>query len=165
MSGELKEMYKRLKELDNNLSKLTKDETIDSRVSFEYEIKQSRKDDKGILWYPIKLFISPKAGYDLHNIQKVIYLLHPTFNPSKVAISNVESQFALEFESWGDFYAMAIIMFNTKDTLKLIKYLPVGKDQANYWTSFSTDQANYWTKFAMNQANYWTSFSTDQTRS
>jgi hypothetical protein len=124
------ENIRKLLELDRNLKRLNQEEkTIDSRVSFDYTISPTpRIDSAGNRWYKVKLFITPKPGYDLHNIEKVVYVLHPTFNPPKVARSNPDNQFALEFESWGSFHAMAIIKIkNSNDVLQLIQYLPIGQ--------------------------------------
>lgn len=126
MSSE-EEMFHRLRELDDAISSLTENETIDSRVSFEYAITPSTKPK----WYKVRLYIQAKEGFDLSQIDRVVYILHPTFNPSKVAVKNPQNNFALELESWGDFHAMAVIVFKSGEVLKLVRYLPIGVDNNN----------------------------------
>lgn len=117
------EMLHRLRELDDAISSLTTTETMDSRVSFDYDITLSKPG-----WYKVRLYIRPKGGFNLNQIDKVIYYLHPTFRPSKIAVKNPNNQFALELESWGDFHAAAVIVFLSGELVRLIRYLPIGVD-------------------------------------
>lgn len=120
---------RRLQELDQEASRLTAEETTDPRVTFEYEIgnRPARVDPDGTAWYRVRLFLTPKGSFDLRKIEKVVYVLHPTFQPSRVAVSNPDNRFAVEIESWGDFHAMAIIVFrDTGEQKSQIKYLPIG---------------------------------------
>jgi YEATS family len=120
------ELRKQLHELDKDISKSYDNVDPKGRVSFEYSIGPPVTDAGGVKWYPVKLFIAPKSGFDLANIKKVAYLLHETFRPSEVAVATPQNQFALHFQSWGDFHAMVIIVFNSGEQLRLIRYLPIG---------------------------------------
>ena len=125
-----RELYQRLEKLDAEMSKLKTEESFDPRVSFEYKIGRPKPDREGTLWYPVELSISPKAGFDINKIQKVIYILHPTFTPSRIAVSNVKEQFALRLKCFGVFHAMAVVVLEPvnghSEIVKLIRFLPVG---------------------------------------
>jgi len=125
---ELNEASEKLKKLDDEITKLVEEETVDPRVKFTYQIDKSyRVDSSGTKWYTVTLSISPKENFDLNNIEKVVYLLHPTFEPNVVTVDS-KTNFSLKLESWGDFNAMAVIIFKDKSELKLVKYLPIGVD-------------------------------------
>lgn len=116
------EAYTRLKALDEEISRLTTEEITDSRVGFEYSIRTAERKGR----YRVKLFIEPRGTFSLNEVDRVIYLLHPSFNPSKVAVKNPQTKFALELDSWGDFHAMAVVVFKSGEAVKLIRYLPIG---------------------------------------
>jgi len=72
------------------------------------------------------LFITPIGNFDLNKIKKVIYLLHHTFPERAPESSDPSINFSINLRCWGDFYAMAIIIFKEeKKPLKLIKWLPL----------------------------------------
>ena len=119
---------RRLRELDEDVSRLREEETVDPRVSFDSDIGRvpTRTDPDGTRWFSVRLFIQPKRGFDLHSIERVVYVLHPTFSPSQVAVLDPQNGFALEIESWGDFHAMAQVHFKAGETRTLVQYLPIG---------------------------------------
>ena len=95
-----------------------------------YSIGTPETDRDGVKWYPVQLWISPLLGFSINKIEKVVYLLHPTFSPSQVAVNNVKDNFTLRFKSYGDFHAMAVLVLKPiegiRETIKLIRYLPIG---------------------------------------
>ncbi len=126
-------------------------------VSFEYNVdpKIKKIDSKGNKFYLFTLFISGKSKSDLNDIQKVVYLLPPSFDPPNVASEDREAEFSIQLEALGGFYVMAVILKNTGEKLKFNQYLPKGS-VSNDPSIMLTDPATYWTDFGMKQAQKWT---------
>lgn len=127
---ELKEALNKLKMLDDEIAKLTEVDTPDPRVEFAYQISDAYTTEMlSDKWYNVKLFIKPKQGFDMKNVEKVVFLLHPTFEPNVIVVDE-KSNFTLNLESWGDFHAMAVVIFKDKSETRLIQYLPIGVEQS-----------------------------------
>ena len=116
-----KEALNELRDLDYRIKTLSEKQTSDSRVKLESVITQlgTRKD------YKISLYLESINQFDLKNIKKVIYVLHPTFEPNKIAISSPKEKFNLDIMAWGSFHVMAIVVYHTGEVSKLIKLLLV----------------------------------------
>lgn len=114
---------KQLEDLDNEIIDITQKQASDSKVSFEYFIKRLGPTDK---YWQVILSIKSVRGFDLNKIDKVIYLLHPTFDPNKIAVSDSSDGFRLEIMAWGDFHAMAIVVYKDGAISQLVQFLPIG---------------------------------------
>lgn len=118
-----KEALDKLTELDEEIIKLKLQDKSDSRVIFGYSIKPLKTD----LWL-VDLFVTPKPGFNLDDVKKVIYVLHPTFHPNKIAKISSKDSFHLQLQSWGDFHAMTVVVFKDPNLkpAQLIRWLPIG---------------------------------------
>lgn len=123
--------FEKLTNLDKEIDKLTKQESMDSNVVLEYKITSAESKDPTTNWYWVTLSIIPKGDFNLENIEKVVYLLHPSFSPNKIVVDTPQSGFALQFQSWGGFHAVAIIVYKNKTLSQLIRYLPIGENNPN----------------------------------
>jgi transcription initiation factor IIF auxiliary subunit len=121
-----------LNELDDEVKSLRRGSNSDNRVVFRYKILSHKKDDTGTDWYRVDLFIEPQPGFDLAEVEKVVYVLHETFKPENIiAVKNPANGFLLRIDSWGDFHAVAVVVYNKLkgDVSNLIQYLPIGKEE------------------------------------
>ena len=103
-------------------------EKVDSRVSFDHAIRneQSRVDSDGAIWFRVTLFISPKGGFDLRQIDNVVYVLPHPLRPSEVAVSDPLNGFAIQVENWSPFHVRAVIMFkDSEEQLSLMQSIPI----------------------------------------
>ena len=117
------EVYDKLTQLDEEIVKLKGKDHYDPRIAFGYTIKPLKPS----LWL-VDLFVTPKPGFNIDDVKKVIYVLHPTFNPNKIAKVNSKDFFHLQLQSWGDFHAMAVVVFKNPKVqpVQLIRWLPIG---------------------------------------
>lgn len=119
-----REAFERLNKLDGEIEYAKSREHTDGKVKFDYSIALAEKQpDRS--WYWVKLKIIPIAC-KLDDIEKVVYLLHPTFNPNKIAATDYKNGFEIDFKSYGAFHAMAIVVYKNKETSQLIQFLPIG---------------------------------------
>ena len=129
-----RELYQRLEKLDLKCRNL-KQRNHYPRVSFEYKIGRPKPDREGTLWYPVELSISPKAGFDINKIQKVIYILHPTFTPSRYCRFECQGTICFKIEVlWKlscDGGCCLEPVNGHSEIVKLIRILPVGLSTPN----------------------------------
>lgn len=124
-----REALERLKKLDLDLEKTLSQEDSDGKVKFDNSIAFAEKRvDRS--WYWVKLRVKALAC-KLDDIEKVVYLLHPTFNPNKIVSYDYKSGFEIGFQSYGAFHAMALVIYKDKTTSKLIQFLPIGTTDKN----------------------------------
>ena len=116
-----KEALNELHDLDYKIKTLSEKQTSDSMVKLESTITQLGTSND----YKISLYLEPINQFDLKNIEKVIYVLHPTFEPNKIAVSNTNEKFNLDIMAWGSFHVMAIVVYRNGEVSKLIKLLLV----------------------------------------
>ena len=117
-----KDALEKLKELDSEIIKLKSKD--DPRIAFGYDIKPLEND----VW-SVTLVVNPKSGFNINEVEKVVYVLHPTFKPNNIiAVDNPRNYFTLELQSWGAFHAMAIVVFKDKEKnppVELTRWLPI----------------------------------------
>ena len=118
-----KDALEKLEALDSEITRLKAKDQNDPRVSFGYDIKPLKDD-----YWLVRLYVKPKGDFDINEVEKVVYVLHPTFNPNIIAKDNASNFFSLELQSWGAFHAMAIIAFKDKKKnppVELTRWLPI----------------------------------------
>ena len=67
------------------------------------------EQEQGSLSHQVKVWIDAASHQTLSNIQKVVYYLHPTFNPSEIASDNPSDNFAISLNVWGEFEIKATV--------------------------------------------------------
>ncbi len=101
------------------------DENVYPLVEFDNFAKKIDERGKNN-WYKWRVFA--KENGILDKIDRIEYLLHPTFPDRKRVIKDRGNNFALESEGWGQFYIFITIWF--KDGRK---------QEQRYWLSFKKE--------------------------
>ncbi len=57
--------------------------------------------------YRLQIYLDADAPSILDKVEKVTYILHPTFSPNEITRDDRENQFRLEIEAWGEFMLAA----------------------------------------------------------
>jgi hypothetical protein len=81
------------------------------------------EQEQGSLSHQVKVWIDAPSPQTLSSIEKVIYHLHSTFNPSEITKDSPEDNFLLELTVWGQFEIKATVYFKDGSTKDLSRYL------------------------------------------
>lgn len=98
--------------------------------SEQYKVGQSSEKDTAIKdYYKWAIWIEPNSS-ELSEIERVEYLLHPTFKNRLRTITDEQTKFRLESKGWGEFMIEITIFKKNGEELRLTHWLTLGEDYA-----------------------------------
>jgi hypothetical protein len=105
-------------------SKVLQDQQREEKVSLMHQATPINTAGKqSSLSHQIKVWVNAPSPELLSNIQKVVYHLHPTFNPSEMTSDKPDDNFALSLNVWGQFELKATVYFKDGTTIDISRYL------------------------------------------
>ncbi len=106
--------------------------TPDQNFTISYTVQTLKKKKlpwlfKKSITHSLKVYIS-EVDKELSEIEKVTYLLHPTFKNREIVVNNSDSNFGLGLRVWGEFEITASILLKNGEELVLSKELLFDKN-------------------------------------
>lgn len=98
----------------------------------EYYLRHSAKRDPaldkgGMQYFRLKFWLDADDSKTLADVDKVVYVLHPTFKNPVREIKDQQSSFAMNTYAWGEFNLKALVYFkNGRPQMELKRFIDFG---------------------------------------